>query len=111
MLQELLDYSQLKNGKFRKNISKFNVKEAVEMVIALQRRQAMYKNISLTAEFINISDQEVQDSLQYSPIIETDKSRFMQVLLCLQSNAVKFTQDGFIKIVVEITTSNSNTHV
>ena len=35
-------------------------------------------------------------------MIETDKQRVMQVLLCLQSNALKFTQDGDVHIIVEI---------
>ena len=34
----------------------------------------------------------------YSPIIETDEQRVMQVLLCLQSNAMKFTTKGGITI-------------
>ena len=38
----------------------------------------------------------------YSPIIETDEQRVMQVLLCLQSNAMKFTTKGGITIQVEI---------
>ena len=35
-------------------------------------------------------------------MIETDEQRVMQVLLCLQSNAIKFTQKGSITIQVEI---------
>ena len=35
MLQDLLDYSQIKNGKFCKNISIFNLRSAVEIIIAL----------------------------------------------------------------------------
>ena len=35
-------------------------------------------------------------------MIETDEQRVMQVLLCLQSNAMKFTQNGSITIQVEI---------
>jgi signal transduction histidine kinase len=35
-------------------------------------------------------------------MINTDKQRVMQVLLCLQSNALKFTHDGSVEIIVEI---------
>ena len=39
----------------------------------------------------------------FSPIIKSDGSRIQQVLLNLQSNAIKFTSKGSIKIIVEIT--------
>ena len=35
-------------------------------------------------------------------MIETDEQRVMQVMLCLQSNAIKFTQKGGITIQVQI---------
>ena len=33
LVQDLLDYAQIKAGKFRKNIKSFNIKEAIEQVI------------------------------------------------------------------------------
>lgn len=30
IVQDLLDYAQIKAGKFRKNISTFNIKESIE---------------------------------------------------------------------------------
>lgn len=35
-------------------------------------------------------------------MIRTDESRIMQVLLGLQSNALKFTVEGHVKIIVAI---------
>ena len=35
----------------------------------------------------------------------------MQVLLCLQSNALKFTQEGYVKIFVEIVPKDENTYL
>ena len=40
---------------------------------------------------------------KHSPMIRSDESRIMQVLLGLQSNALKFTVKGYVKIVVRIT--------
>jgi len=37
---------------------------------------------------------------RYSPIVFTDEQRVMQVLLNLQSNALKFTQKGGVRIEV-----------
>jgi signal transduction histidine kinase len=38
----------------------------------------------------------------YSPLISSDRQRIMQVLLGLQSNAIKFTQKGKVEISVKI---------
>jgi signal transduction histidine kinase len=38
----------------------------------------------------------------YSPLIRTDEQRVMQVLLGLQSNALKFTTEGRVTIFVEM---------
>ena len=37
LVQDLLDFAQIKSGKFRKNISKFNIRDAVEQVMCIQR--------------------------------------------------------------------------
>ena len=38
----------------------------------------------------------------YSPMVATDEQRVMQVLLGLQSNALKFTQKGKVEIQVTL---------
>ena len=35
LVQDLLDYAQIKAGKFRKNIVMFNIREAVEKVMSI----------------------------------------------------------------------------
>ena len=49
-----------------------------------------------------INEVEEENGELRNPMIETDEKRVMQVLLCLYSNAVKFTQNGSVKIIVEI---------
>ena len=44
-------------------------------------------------------------------MIESDQSRVMQVLLCLYSNAVKFTQKGSVNIIVEIIKRENETYL
>jgi hypothetical protein len=41
----MLDYQQIRKGKFRKNIQKFNVVNSIQKVMMIQRNQAHEKNI------------------------------------------------------------------
>ena len=40
IVQDLLDYAQIKSDKFRKNIAMFNIIESVEKVMSIQRTKA-----------------------------------------------------------------------
>ena len=55
MIQDLLDFSQIKNGKFRKNIKAFNIRDAVYDVMKVQRIKAQEKGIQFTANFEGIA--------------------------------------------------------
>lgn len=79
MVQDLLDYAQIKSNKFRKNITKFNLRDAVEQVMSVQRQKAEEQGLLFYATFEGETN------------IISDESRIMQVLLGLQTNAIKFT--------------------
>ena len=102
MIQDMLDLAQIRSGKFRKNIKKFDIRESIEKVMCVQRQQAADKNIKLFVKYLNIQD-PVVDQEYNSPFICCDENRVMQVLLGLQSNAIKFTQVGKVQIDVSIT--------
>ena len=78
LVQDLLDYAQIKSGKFRQNIENFNIREAVEKVMCIQRLDAIEKGIEFIATFNNIAINEAQhNSSSYSPTISTDMQRVM----------------------------------
>ena len=54
IIQDLLDFAQIKGHKFRKNNQVFNIMEAVEKVMCIQRQKANFKNLQFEAEYINI---------------------------------------------------------
>jgi len=103
LVQDLLDYAQIKAGKFRKNISKFDIRKSVETVMCIQRQKALDNNIDFYPTFKNIAEtpDNLPDSM-FSPEVCTDEERVMQVLLGLQSNALKFTEGGKVEIEVQI---------
>ena len=80
IIQDLLDYSQIKVGNFRKNISEFNIKEAIDDVMSIQKDQAKAKNVDLTVNYVNILDSNdpLRDSYEgeiFSPILKSDVCR------------------------------------
>ena len=83
MIMDLLDYSQIKSGKFRKTIKPFNIREAVQKVILIQKQKAIDQKLFVHVNFNNIAEtnQEAEDlnlfegTKLYSPIISTDEAR------------------------------------
>jgi len=89
LIQDFLDYAQIKAGKFRINNKPFDLREVIEKVMCIQMRKAQDQGIRLTAEYINILDNgDVSNDLtalsdMHSPIICADEDRLMQILLNL----------------------------
>jgi signal transduction histidine kinase len=84
MIQDLLDYSQIKSGKFRKNINKFNIRDSIEEVMSIQRSKADEQGINFLSTFSNIAEKESEALLGLrSPFVRTDQDRIKQVLLGL----------------------------
>ena len=108
IIKNLLDYSLIKHGIFQQHITKFNIMETLEKVMKIQNKAARDKGIELFCSFENITKTENSNSPQliqkqsFSPFICTDEQRLMQVLLNLQSNGIKFTEQGYVKISVSI---------
>jgi len=103
LVQDLLDYAHIKSKKFKQNINPFNVIEMVDKVMDLQKDKADAQGLLFTSEFVNIAreGEEVEEG-RHSPVIHCDEQRIMQVMLSIQSNALKFTKKGSVKIRVEI---------
>ena len=55
LIQDLLDFAQIKAGKFRKYIEYFDIREAVEQVMCIQRQKALDQGIEFFATFDNIN--------------------------------------------------------
>ena len=83
LVKDFLDYAQIKANGFRKHLTDFNIRRAVEDVMTIQRQKALDGGILFTASFTNIHDGENDKEGKYSPIIYSDEQRIMQVLLNL----------------------------
>jgi len=107
IVQDLLDYAQIKDGKFRKSIQAFNIRDSVQRVISIQKQKADVLGLSLKATFENMADDNHDLGELISPIIHCDEQRIMQVILNLQANALKFTKTGGVNIRVSIFMENN----
>lgn len=92
MVNDILDFSQINNGKLRLIPSKSTLYLMVKEVIDLVKFQCKKKNIQFILEL-----PKYLKNLQ----IDCDSRRVQQVLLNLISNALKFTCQGYIKLKIE----------
>ena len=78
MIQDLLDYAQIKVGKFRKNITSFNLREVIEKVVSIMRNKGQAKGIAMPIVYENIAESHEAYQRNYlvdgkiSPIIQSD---------------------------------------
>ena len=106
IIQDMLDFAQIKEGKFRQNFQIFNIREAVDKVMCILKQKAVSKGIIFSVNYTNIGKNN-EELGQESPMIFCDEHRIMQVLLGLQSNALKFTQNGKVETIVQIISDGS----
>ena len=92
ILNDILDFSKIEAGKMSLESKLIDLEQLIEEVITVFSKQAKEKNIIIQHAI-------KQSSIKY---FKGDILRIRQVLINLVSNAVKFTKDGTIKIVVDL---------
>jgi signal transduction histidine kinase len=89
LINDMLELTQLEMGTAPFSLAEVDLAEIVDGVMATARALAMSKPVQLY--------QEVPDDL---PALCTDGQRVRQVILALLSNAVKYTDEGSIHLLV-----------
>lgn len=97
LINDLLDYSSMKNGKFKINSENFSLHSLLENVIDMMKIQVEMKGISLT--LLNKCPKNLS--------LHSDHIRIKQVLFNLIGNSLKFTKkNGTIKVKTKYLPSN-----
>ena len=91
LINDVLDISKIEAEQLNVVSETFNLRETVEKVIKTSQPLAENKNLKLTAEIAP----EIG-------LMKSDRRRVEQILLNLVSNAVKFTEQGFVRMKCEI---------
>jgi PAS domain S-box-containing protein len=88
IINDILDFSKIEAGELTLQNVPFSLKRVVDQAINAVSYKAVEKSVTLHAEI----DPKIHDS------ILGDSIRLNQILLNLISNALKFTQEGFVKL-------------
>lgn len=88
IINDILDYSKIDAGQMSLRVAPFNLVEAVEDVATLLAARAAEKNLELI----------VCGSADVPAVVFGDAGRFRQIVTNLVGNAVKFTDQGHVRI-------------
>ncbi len=96
LINDILDISKLESGQISINREEFFVEELLNEVkaIALELMNKYEKShLDLRFEKVNITE---------CPMLRSDPHRIKQVLNNLISNALKFTEEGYVKVICSV---------
>ena len=100
LTDDVLDVASIESGSFFLNKEKFNLKEMITDVLKEYEQTIQNKNnIKFFLEF-NDNNDEIS--------IDADRNRLSQVIHNLLHNAIKFTKEGSITVIVERKKDNTN---
>jgi len=88
LVNEILDFTKIEAGRLSLERTEFDVREGAEAVMALLRPRALAKGLSLQLDIA----EDIPKSVVGDPL------RLRQVLLNLVSNAIKFTEEGHVRL-------------
>ncbi len=90
LINDILDISKLEAGVSRLEVNSFNLPDLITSVTSVQKPKATSKGLELKTEI----------DPQLPEWVRSDPTRLRQILFNLIGNAIKFTDEGHIKISV-----------
>jgi signal transduction histidine kinase/CheY-like chemotaxis protein len=93
IVNEVLDYNRIISGKFAFVDERFELPQLLEDVLSVMRPQAEKKGLELVSEF---------EGDKKEMVLSGDAFRLKQILYNLLGNAIKFTDNGSIKLKTDV---------
>ena len=94
LINDILDVSRIEAGHLQLTSAPFSAREAGHGVVALMRERAVAKGLELRLEVMPDDD----------PLILGDAIRIQQILFNLVGNAIKFTDQGSVRVTITVET-------
>ncbi|SFS80232.1 ATP-binding protein [Lutibacter maritimus] len=91
LINDILDMSKIEAGRINVNLTDFDFIEVLKEIEQLLKNKATSKNLEL----------DFKVGLDVPKIMLADESKIKQVIINLIGNAIKFTNKGFVRIIVE----------
>jgi PAS domain S-box-containing protein len=91
VINDILDLSKIESHKMTLEIREINLSRLVDHVAGMVQEKAAAKNLELLVNFTKVPH-----------FLMGDELRLEQILLNLTSNAVKFTESGYVSIAVRV---------
>ena len=98
IINDILDFSKIESQQLEFEKIPFNPEAEVNNVVKLLKMKAETKGIQFSAHFEN----------QLPTRLIGDPVRFKQILINLANNAIKFTDQGFVKILISTSITPDN---
>jgi two-component system sensor histidine kinase RpfC len=98
LIENVLDISKIEAGKIESTVSRFDLHELTMTIIRMQQPMANSKDLAL---FCNLDPQIKFD-------VSGDPQHLKQVLINLIGNAIKFTQQGYIRLSLKALASEDD---
>ena len=98
IINDILDISKIDSGMMKVEFENFNLKNLIEETANIFRIKAENKGLQI---HLNLSK-------NLPKIVRFDTLRLQQILSNFISNALKFTEKGFIEFNVDVTAQNNN---
>lgn len=95
----ILDFSRIEAGALPVMANKFNLRDLIQSIIAIEKPPAQMKGL----EYIIECNHDIPN------VLIGDDYRLKRILINLLSNAIKFTLKGYVKLIIEsVKTSQKN---
>ncbi|ACK72395.1 multi-sensor hybrid histidine kinase [Gloeothece citriformis PCC 7424] len=98
LINDILDLSKIEAGKLELNFEPLYLRELIQEIQQIFFQKALKKNLSLLVE--------IQENVPNTILF--DEIRLRQILFNVVGNALKFTEQGYVKISVDAQTNDDN---